>query len=39
MVIDCFVKGDLKNIVSYIDDKLVKSFQTAIDERLEENEY
>ena len=38
MVIDCFVKGNLSNIVSYIDDKLVKSFQTVIDERLQEEE-
>ena len=38
MVIDCFVKGNLSNIVSYIDDKLVKSFQTVIDERLQEDE-
>ena len=38
MVIDCFVKGNLKDIVNYIDDKLVKNFQTVIDERLEEEE-
>ena len=38
MVIDCFVKGDLKNIQNFIDIKLIKNFQTAINERLEENE-
>ena len=38
MVIDCFVKGDLKNIGMYIDDKLIKSFQLVIDERLQEEE-
>ena len=31
MVIDCFVKGNLEGIVNYIDVKLVKNFQTAID--------
>ena len=35
MVIDCFVKGDLKNIVNFIDDKLIKNFQAVIDDRLE----
>ena len=38
MVIDCFVKGDLKNIEMYIDDKLIKNFQLVIDERLQEQE-
>ena len=38
MVIDCFVKGDLKNIEMYIDDKLNKNFQSVIDERLNEEE-
>ena len=38
MVIDSFVKADLKNVLDYIDDKLVKNFQTVIDERLEEEE-
>ena len=38
MVIDCFVKGDLEDIVNYIDVKLVKNFQSVIDERLAENE-
>ena len=38
MVIDSFVKGNLKDIVDYIDVKLVKNFQSAIDERLAENE-
>ena len=38
IVIDCFVKGDLKNIEMYIDNKLTKNFQFAIDERLQEGE-
>ena len=38
MVIDCFVKGDLKNIEMYIENKLIKNFQLAIDERLQEKE-
>ena len=38
MVIDSFVKGELKNIANYIDDKLIKSFQLVIDERLQEKE-
>ena len=38
MVIDCFVKGDLKNIEMYIENKLIKNFQLAIDERLQEEE-
>ena len=38
MVIDCFVKGDLKNVLSFIDDKLIKSFQSVIDERREDEE-
>ena len=38
MVIDCFVKGNLDNIMNYIDVKLIKNFQSVIDERLAENE-
>ena len=38
MVIDSFVKGDLKNIEMYIDSKLNKNFQSVIDERLKEEE-
>ncbi len=38
MVIDCFVKGDLKNVLNFIDNKLIKSFQLVIDERLQEEE-
>ena len=38
MVIDCFVKGKLDNIMNYIDVKLIKNFQSVIDERLAENE-
>jgi predicted lipid-binding transport protein (Tim44 family) len=38
IVIECFVNGNLNNIVNYVDDKLVKSFQSVIDERLEEKE-
>ena len=38
MVIDSFVKGDLKNIEMYIDDKLIKNFKVVIDERLQEEE-
>ena len=38
MVIDCFVKGNLDDIVKYIDDKLIKNFQVAINERLQEEE-
>ena len=38
MVIDCFVKGDLKNVKTYIDDKLIKNFQLVIDERHKEKE-
>ena len=38
MVIDCFVKGNLDNIMNYIDAKLIKNFQSVIDERLAENE-
>ena len=38
MVIDCFVKGDLKGVLKFIDDKLIKSFQLVIDERREEEE-
>ena len=38
MVIDSFVKGDLKDIERYIDDKLIKNFKLVIDERLQEEE-
>ena len=38
MVINSFVKGNLKDIVNYIDDKLIKSFKSVIDERLEDGE-
>ena len=38
MVIDSFVKGDLKNIEKYIDNKLIKNFKMVIDERLQEEE-
>ena len=38
MVIDCFVKGNLKNIEMYIEKKLINNFQLAIDERLQEEE-
>ena len=38
MVIDSFVKGDLKNVEMYIDSKLNKNFQLVIDERLKEEE-
>ena len=38
MVIDCFVKGDLKEITNYIDNKLSKNFKSVIDERLQEDE-
>jgi predicted lipid-binding transport protein (Tim44 family) len=38
MVINGFVKGNLKDIVNYIDNKLIKSFQMVIDERLTEGE-
>ena len=38
MVIDSFVKGDLKNVEKYIDNKLNKNFQLVIDERLQEKE-
>ena len=38
MVIDCFVKGNLENIMNYIDSKLIKNFQSVIDERLAEDE-
>ena len=38
MVIDSFVKGDLKNVEIYIDKKLNKNFQLVIDERLQEKE-
>ena len=38
MVIECFVKGDLKDLLNFIDGKLIKSFQSVIDERLEEQE-
>ncbi len=38
MVIDGFVKGDLKEILNFIDDKLIKNFQSVIDERLADEE-
>ena len=38
MVIDGFVKGNLKDIADYLDTKLLKSFQSVIDERLAEME-
>ena len=38
MVIDCFVKGNLKGVINYIDDRLIKSFQSVIDDRLAEEE-
>ena len=38
MVIACFVKGDLKDLLNFIDGKLIKNFQSVIDERLEEQE-
>ena len=38
MVINSFVKGDLRSIEQYIDDKLIKNFQSVIDERLQEDE-
>ena len=38
MVINSFVKGDLNEVKNFIDSKLVKSFQSVIDERLEEHE-
>ena len=38
MVIDSFVKGELKDIQMYIDNKLINNFQLVIDERLREEE-
>ena len=38
MIIDSFVKGDLNEVKNFIDGKLVKNFQSVIDERLEEEE-
>jgi len=38
MVINSFVKGNLEDLVNYIDNKLIKSFKLVIDERLEEGE-
>ena len=38
MVIDCFVKGDLKSVLDFIDDRLIKNFQSVIDERRDEEE-
>ena len=38
MVINSFVKGNLEDLVNYIDDKLIKSFKLVIDERVEEGE-
>ena len=37
MVIASFVKGNLENILNYVDSKLIKNFQSVIDERREEN--
>ena len=38
MVIDAFVKGNLKNISNYVDSKLMKNFQSVINERLQDKE-
>ena len=38
MVIDCFVKGNLNDVKNFIDVKLVKNFQSVIDERIKEKE-
>ena len=38
MVIDSFVKGDLNEVKNFMENKLVKNFQTVIDERLREKE-
>lgn len=38
MVIDCFVKGDLKDVKNFIDKNLIKNFQSVIDDRLQEEE-
>ena len=38
MVINSFVKGNLTDIVNYIDNNLTKSFKLVIDERLKEGE-
>ena len=38
MVINCFVKGDLKDVVNFIDDRLIKNFQSVINERLVDEE-
>ena len=38
MIIDSFVKGDLNDVKNFIDGKLVKNFQSVIDERLVEEE-
>ena len=38
MVIDSFVKGNLDEVTEYIDKKLVKNFQSVINERLQEKE-
>ena len=38
MVINSFLKGDLRGIAQYIDDKLIKNFQSVINERLQEEE-
>ena len=38
MVIACFVKGDLKDLLNFIG-KLIKNFQSVIDERLEEQNH
>ena len=38
MIIESFVKGDLNDVKNFIDGKLVKNFQSVIDERLDEEE-
>ena len=38
MVIDCFVKGNLDEVKNFIDEKLIKNFQSVIDDRLQEEE-
>ncbi len=38
MVIESFVKGNLNDVANYIDKKLINSFQSVIDDRLEEEE-
>ena len=38
MVINSFVKGNLKDVVNFIDEKLINNFQSVINERLEDKE-